>query len=76
MKAFADLADLPEDERIRIIGQTAEQGQRVGFFVDDDAKADRYIQKLTSQFRVEVVDRRRDVVVVFIAVHRRPEGTV
>lgn len=77
MKTFADLADLPEDERIRIIGETAEQGQRVGFFVDDDAKADRYIEKLTKRFRVHVVDRQRDVLVnntVFVAVTRRPDA--
>ena len=77
VKAFADLADLPEDERIRIIGETAERGERVGFFVDDDAKADRYIQKLMSGFRVQVVERKRDVLVnntVFVAVNRRPDA--
>lgn len=77
MKAFADLADLPEDDRIRVIGETAEQGQRVGFFVDDDAKADRYVEKLTRLYRVQVVDRKRDVLVnhtVFVAVNRRPDA--
>ncbi len=59
MKAFADLADLPEDERIRIIGETAERnpGQRIGFVVDDEPKADRYIKKLTTRFRVSVITR-------------------
>jgi hypothetical protein len=68
MKAFADLADLPEDERIRIIAETA-QTQVVGFFVDDDAKADRYIQKLGG--RVRVIERKANVLVkgtVFIRV--------
>jgi hypothetical protein len=77
MKAFADLADLPEDERIRIIGQTAEQGQRVGFFVDDDEKADHYIDKLLRGFRVQVVERKSDLLVkgtVFVAVDRRAEA--
>lgn len=77
MKAFADLADLPEDDRIRVIGETAEHGERVGFFVDDDAKADRYIKKLTERFRVQVVERKRNVLVnntVFIAVNRRPDA--
>lgn len=77
MKAFADLADLPEDERIRIIGQTAETGERVGFFVDDDVKADRYIEKLTRKFRVQVVERKRNLLVnntVFVAVNRRPDA--
>lgn len=51
MKAFADLADLPEDDRIRIIGETAVQtGQRIGFVVDDAVKADRYIEKLLRLF--------------------------
>lgn len=78
MKAFADLADLPEDERIHIIGQTADAGERVGFFVDDDAKADRYIAKLTKLFpRVVVLERKADVLVkntVFIRVTRRPDA--
>lgn len=68
MKAFADLADLPEDERIRIIYETA-QTQIVGFFVDDDTKADRYIQALGD--RVRVIERKSDVLVkgtVFIKV--------
>ncbi len=56
-KGFADLADLPEDDRIEIIGRNAMQGQRVGFIVDDDEKADRYIEKLTSRFNVEVASR-------------------
>ena len=78
MKTFADLADLPEDDRIRVIGETAESGDRVGFFVDDDAKADRYIRKLTKWYpRVEVVERKKDVLVnntVFVAVNRRPDA--
>jgi hypothetical protein len=78
MKAFADLADLPEDDRIRVIGETAERGERVGFFVDDDAKADRYIKKLLKWYpRVEVVERKRDLLVnntVFVAVNRRADG--
>lgn len=68
MKAFADLADLPEDDQIRIIAETA-QSQVVGFFVDDDAKADRYIRKLGD--RVRVIERKSNVLVkgtVFIKV--------
>lgn len=57
MKAFADLADLPEDERIQIIATTAAAGQIVGFFVDDDAKADRYVRKLAA-YPVRVIDRK------------------
>jgi hypothetical protein len=68
MKGFADLADLPEDERIAIIAETA-QTQIVGFFVDDDAKADRYIRKLGT--RVRVIERRPNFLVkgtVFVKV--------
>lgn len=68
MKGFADLADLPEDDRIAIIAKTA-QTQIIGFFVDDDAKADRYIRKLGD--RVRVIERRSDVLVkgtVFVKV--------
>jgi hypothetical protein len=54
---YADLADLPEDDRIAIIGRTAEDGQRVAFVVEDHAKADRYIDKLTKRFRVSVAKR-------------------
>lgn len=63
MEGYADLADLPEDDRIAIIGKTAATGRVVGFFVDDDAKADRYIKKLLDGHRVRVVDRQRDVIV-------------
>lgn len=71
MKAYADLADLPEDDRIRIIGESAASGQTVGFFVDDDAKADRYIKKLLDSHRVRVIERKKDVLVkntVFVKV--------
>jgi hypothetical protein len=57
MEGYADLADLPEDDRIGIIGRTAESGKRVAFIVEDDAKADRYIEKLTKRFQVSVAKR-------------------
>ena len=56
MKAFADLADLSEDDRIAIIAKTAAAGVIVGFVVDDEPKADRYIAKL-SAYPVRVIDR-------------------
>ncbi len=65
---YADLADLPEDERIRLIAEQAAT-KIVGFFVDDDAKADRYIHKLGT--KVRVIERTRDVLVkgtVFVKV--------
>ena len=57
MTKYADLADMPEDDRIAIIGRAAEGGQRVAFIVEDDAKADRYIEKLTKRFQVSVAKR-------------------
>lgn len=55
---WKDLADGPEHERIAIIGAQAEAGNVVGFFVDDDAKADRYIKKILNQFpSLEVMGR-------------------
>jgi hypothetical protein len=67
--AFADLADLPEDTRIEAIASAAESGELVGFVVEDDAKADRYVKKLVK-FAVRIVDRKhftlngRDMVLV------------
>ena len=56
MKAYADLADLPEDERINVIARAAADGHIVGFIVDDEPKADRYIRKLAAH-PVRVIDR-------------------
>lgn len=57
MKAFADLADLPEDDRIDIIAQAARDGAIVGFVVEDDQKADRYVQKLRERGRTRIIGR-------------------
>lgn len=57
MKAYADLAGLPEDVRIRAIADAAAAGNIVGFIVDDDAKADRYIEKLKA-YPVRFIDRK------------------
>ncbi len=57
MKGYADLASLPEDDRIAVIRETVAQGISVGIFVDDDEKADRYIEKLGAA--VAVLDRRK-----------------
>lgn len=56
-KAFADLADLPEDDRISIIGRCAEGGSITAFVVEDDTKADRYVTKLLASHKVRVVSR-------------------
>lgn len=58
-KAFADLADKPEDERIALIAAAARKGI-VGFYVDDWAKADRYIMKLrVTAPDVRIYDSKR-----------------
>ncbi len=57
MRAYADLADLLEDERIAIIAATAAAGEIVGIVVDDDAKATRYIDKLKA-YPVRFIDRQ------------------
>jgi hypothetical protein len=57
MKAFADLADLPEDERIRLAAETAARGNVVGVVTDDEpGKPERYIRKLEAR-GVRVLDR-------------------
>ncbi len=74
MKGYADLFHLHEDARIEIIGKRAASGERVGVVVEDNAKADRYIKKLTKLFpSVEVVDRGDGPVkdTVFVIVTRR-----
>lgn len=49
MKAYFDVADLPEDSHISIIVATVIETQKiVGFIVADDADADRYIAKIRS----------------------------
>jgi len=58
-KAFADLADLPEDERIALIAATAKAGKVVGVCVDDEKeKVKRYIRKLVA-LGVRVIDQSR-----------------
>lgn len=57
MKGYADLYELPEDQRIRVIAEAASLGNVVGFVVEDDAKADRYITKL-QEYPVRIIDRK------------------
>lgn len=56
MPAYADLADLPEDERIVIIGRHAEKSI-VTFILEDDEKAERYIRKLLLDYKVKIIAR-------------------
>lgn len=58
---FADVADLPEDDRIRLIGEYCQKnpGKLVGVVTDaEPGKLDRYVAKLTARFpKVREVDR-------------------
>lgn len=56
-KAFVSLTALPEDDRIDAMGQIAAEGETVGFFVDDNAKADRYLEKLLNRYAVRLIGR-------------------
>lgn len=75
MTPYVDLYELDEDDRILVIGKAAESGKRTAFFVDDDAKADRYIKKLTEKFKVEVVKRMPAAAdTILVVVERKAEG--
>ncbi len=59
MKAYADLADLPEDERIRVAAEAARAGHIVGVVTDDElGKPERYIRKLEAH-GVRIIDRSK-----------------
>ena len=74
MTAFADLADLPEDDRIAIIAKAASNGALVGFIVDDAEKADRYVKKLRERFNVRIVDQSAGPVKGTVLVRVGPLG--
>ena len=70
---------LPEDERIKLIGEKAVRDKLVvGFFVDDDSiepgKADRYIRKLLERYpELRVVHKSSTLEgVVLVKVSARP----
>jgi hypothetical protein len=78
---YQDLHNLPEDERIDLIGHyVTKHGLTAAFMVDDTpGKAERYISKLEAKFPdVMVVDRFNGPVknVITVKVCRRPAGGV
>lgn len=73
MKAFADLADLPEDDRIAIIAESAKT-HIVGFVVDDHPKADRYCEKLAKYPAIRVIDRADGPTTGAVIVRVGPKG--
>jgi len=59
MTEFADLANMPEDHRIEIIGNEVMRrpaGKLIGFVVEDYAKARRYCDELKARFPELLVD--------------------
>ena len=73
MKAFADLADLPEDERIRLAAHTAAHGHIVGLCTDDvPAKVARYIAKL-SRYPIRVIDQQPGPVAGVVTIRIGPK---
>lgn len=62
-KGYADLHNLPEDDRIEVIGKCVmENRQVVAFFVDNiPGKAERYIRKLIDKFPgIVIMDRIKE----------------
>lgn len=59
-KGYADLADMPEDERIGIIGNAVmdRPGETIAVVTDSDpGKLERYVNKIVTRFPgIEVVD--------------------
>ena len=58
---YADLHDLSEDDRIKLIAETVlSAGMVTGFLVENDKKADRYIEKLRKRFPgVDILGKMR-----------------
>jgi hypothetical protein len=57
-RGYADLADLPEDERITLIVKAVDQGQlTAGVFVDDAVAMRRYEEKLLASGKVRIVSK-------------------
>ena len=50
MKAYSDLHNLNEDDRINTIGQFVMNGNKTAFVVEDESKANRYINKIKRRF--------------------------
>lgn len=75
MTQFADLADMDEDDRIKIIAKYAKT-KIVAFVVDDDPpdKVERYIRKVLSHGGIRVIDRFKGPVNNTVSVRVGPLG--
>jgi hypothetical protein len=60
MTEWRDASGMPEAARIAHVGRaiTTQRSALVGVFVDDDATADRYVEVLTRDYPIVLVDRR------------------
>lgn len=69
-EGFADLADLPEDERIAIIARTVANGKTVGVALENEPeKVARYKRKLIAAGVVILEERPSEIAgVVFLRV--------
>lgn len=57
---YADLADLSEDNRISLIGQTVRAGNIVGVCVDDiPSTVERYVRKIEALDGCELLSRSK-----------------
>lgn len=76
MKGYSDLADLPEDERIQIIGESAMAGNIIGIAIDDDdRKVRRYLKKLLKRFPgIRHIDTKPGIVPGTVIVRVGPEA--
>lgn len=56
MTRYEDLHEMPEDDRITLIGEQVMRGKTVGVFIDNEPeKIARYIQKITARFPAVMV---------------------
>jgi hypothetical protein len=79
MKGYADLTDMPEEDRITTIGKAAMAGNVVAFCVDDEPadKVTRYVKKLLERFPdLEEMDRFKGPAkgVVTVKVRKKVRG--
>jgi hypothetical protein len=57
VKAFADLGDLPEADRVKLVVEACRAGNICGVVVETQAKADRYAE-LFKAYGVRIIDTK------------------
>lgn len=71
-KGVVDLFLLTEDDRIRMVGEHAATGAKVAFVVDNDAIADRYVEKLMQRYPVIITQRTNAMGCVWLRAEKKP----